>query len=322
MRAMRKYVKAMPARAYARARAAGPRTTTGAASRARRSGHRPEKRLPVDDVLVGGDAVHPAVVALADLAAEDREEQRDEDRRRAGDRAAGRERVVADRDPREVQALEDVVLRAADRGQCRDDDRGEDRPEPHADALARAVEPGHAAGDVAAAEPRDGEDHEQGDAAAEPDLLRCVRVAGVVRRHAERDAGADQCGGQDRGEADRAEPAEEIAAPLEPAEAVALAGLHRVERGGGQDRPVSLHAVVDAVAVQVAGGSAAGRRAAGRRAAGPAARAGGGVPAPPSAVRRATPRSGATASSRAASSRAPRSRAISSRSPLRSWWCS
>src|SRR3954454_1193950 len=144
MRAMRKYVKAMPARAYARARAAGPRTTTGAPSRARRSGHRPEKRLPLDDVLVGGEAVHPAGVALADLAAEDREEQRHDDRRRAGDRAAGGARGVADRDPREVKALEDVILRAADRRQSGDDDRGEARPEPHADALARAVEPGHA----------------------------------------------------------------------------------------------------------------------------------------------------------------------------------
>src|SRR3954468_6646795 len=220
MRTMRTYVTAMPARAYARARAAGPRTTAGAPSRARRSRHRPEKRLPLDDVLVGGEAVHPAVVALADLAAEDREQQRDKDRRRAGDRAAGRERVVADRDPREVQALEDVVLRAADRGQRRDDDGGEDRPEPHAHALARAVEPGHAAGDVAAAEPRDGEDHEQRDAAAEPDLLGRVRVARVVRGQAEGDAGADERRGQDRGEADRAEPAEEVAAPLEPAEAV------------------------------------------------------------------------------------------------------
>src|SRR3954468_19142843 len=160
MRTMRTYVTAMPARAYARARAAGPRTTTGAPSRARRSGHRPEKRLPLDDVLVGGEAVHPAVVALADLAADDREEQRHDDRRRAGDRAAGGERVVADRDARQIQALEDVVLAATDGGEARDDDRREDRPEPDANALAGAVEARHAPGDVAAAEPGDSEHDE------------------------------------------------------------------------------------------------------------------------------------------------------------------
>src|SRR3954453_17196086 len=96
--------------------------------------------LPLDDVLVRGELVDALVVALADLAADDGEHQRHDDRGRAGDRAAGRERVVADGDAREVQALEDVVLAAADRGETRDDDGREQRPQPDADALAGAVE--------------------------------------------------------------------------------------------------------------------------------------------------------------------------------------
>src|SRR4051812_35005412 len=201
---------------------------------ARRSGSK--RSLPLDDVLVGREVVDALVVALADLAADHGEQQRDDDRRCAGDCAAGRQRVVPDRDPRQVQALEDVVLAAADGREARDDDRGEHGPEPDADALARAVEARHAARDVSATEPRDREDDEQGDAAAEPDLLRGVRVARVARRQAERDTGADEHRRQDRREADRAEPAEEVAAPLDAAEAVALAGAHRVEGGRREHR--------------------------------------------------------------------------------------
>src|SRR4051812_11372092 len=86
--------------------------------------------LPLDDVLVGREAVDARVVALADLAADHGEEQRHDDRGRARDGAAGGERVVAAPDARQVEALEDVVLAAADRGEARDDDRREDRPEP------------------------------------------------------------------------------------------------------------------------------------------------------------------------------------------------
>src|SRR3954449_11588935 len=113
---------------------------------ARRSG--PSVRLPLDDVLVGGEAVDALVVALAPLAAEPGEEQGDDDRGRAGDRAAGRQGVVADGDARQVQALEDVVLRSADRGDRGDDDGRDDRPQPDADALTGAVEARHAPRDV------------------------------------------------------------------------------------------------------------------------------------------------------------------------------
>src|ERR1700742_4507602 len=82
----------------------------------------------VDDVLVRRDAVDAAVVALAGLAAESGEQQRDDDRGRPGDRAAGAQGAVADRQARQVQALVDVVVAAADEGGEGDDDRGEDRP--------------------------------------------------------------------------------------------------------------------------------------------------------------------------------------------------
>src|SRR3954451_20947038 len=144
-------------------------TKVTAIETARRPGRRAgsgsaDVSLPLDDVLVGGEAVDARVVALADLAADHGEEQRHDDRRSARDGATRGERVVADRDARQVEALEDVVLATADRGEARDDDRHEDRPEPDADALARAVEARHAPGDVAAAEPGDREDDEQRDA--------------------------------------------------------------------------------------------------------------------------------------------------------------
>ncbi len=92
----------------------------------------------------------------------------------------------------------------------------------------------------------------------------CGAVSAFVASSVDRPSatpGADEGGGEERREADRAEPAEEVGAPLDAAEAVALAGAHRVEGGGGENRFVPLEAVVDAVAVEVVD---AGRRGAGR----------------------------------------------------------
>src|SRR3954447_24948581 len=109
------------------------------------------------------DSVDLLVEPLAGLAAENGGTERDGERRDQRDEAAGRQGAAVDGQPREVQRVEHVVLRPADRCQCGDDDGDEDPPQPHADALPRAVEAGHPPGDVAAEEVADCQHDEQRD---------------------------------------------------------------------------------------------------------------------------------------------------------------
>ena len=111
------------------------------------------------------------------------------------------------------------------------DERDEQqRPDPDTDALAGAVEAGHAPGDVATAVPGDREHDEQQDAATEAERL--VPGVGAVLElvQADRGARAGQDRREDRGEADGAEQAEERGAPAHAAVAGTLAVAHRRQR--------------------------------------------------------------------------------------------
>src|SRR3954453_20361600 len=170
------------------------------------------------------DSVDLLVEPLAGLAAEDGGAERDCERRDQRDEAAGRQGAAVDGQPREVQRVEHVVLRPADRWQCGDDDGDEDPPQPHADALPRAVEAGHAAGDVAAEEVADCQHDEQADPAGEADglgLRPADLAADLVER--ERGAGSAEDAGEDRRQAGGRQPSGERRQPREAAELVPLA---------------------------------------------------------------------------------------------------
>src|SRR5215211_7410678 len=198
---------------------------------------RPDRPASVDEA----GAVDALVVALADLAAEHRREQRAEHDRGERDDAAGRERLVAHRERRQVELLEHVVLVAQHDRRDRERDRDEQPDHPRPEALAAAVEARHATCDVAAGVVGEHQHDHERDAAAEADLLGVRRRLGL-RRRGQPDRGAR--GGQDRhqqrGDADGDEPAEEACAPVDPAELVAL------PRAGGVERRARRRAVAGA----------------------------------------------------------------------------
>src|SRR4051794_9317060 len=90
-------------------------------------------------------AVDPVVVALAGLAAQRGGQQAADDDRDQRDDAASGQRPLVDRDARQVEPLEHVVLRAGRHGQHGERDGDQQAEDPDADALARAVEARHAA---------------------------------------------------------------------------------------------------------------------------------------------------------------------------------
>src|SRR4051794_21911888 len=200
-------------------------------------------------------AVHLAVVARTGDATEGGEQQREEHDRHGGDHAAGGQGLVADRQPRQIRAFDDVVLRPRHDREHRGRDGDQQADDPYADALARAVEARHAPGDVATAVVGDGEHHEQGDRARERQRLRrsgrgLVRGRGLGEPDGRAGGGEDP--GEQHGHADGDEPAEERRTPVEAAVLVALAGAHfahRVARGRHRAVAAGRDAVVaDAVA--------------------------------------------------------------------------
>src|SRR5690349_299716 len=128
----------------------------------RREGRRVASVRPLESVDL-------RVESLAGLAAEDGGAERDRERRDQRDEAARRQGDAVDGQPREVQRVEHVVLRAADGGQGGDGDGDQDAPQPYADALTAPVEARHAPCDVAAEEVADGEHDEQRNPAGEAD---------------------------------------------------------------------------------------------------------------------------------------------------------
>src|SRR4051812_5536038 len=201
-----------------------------------------------------------AVVALADRAADQRAEERDEQNGHEGDDPGGGGGALVDRDPRQVQLLQHVVLRTQDRpggGQDQDDEQAD---QPHGHALTGTVEPCHAAGHVAAGQVGQEEDDEDGDAAPDAErlrlrgrLIRCVDAPGQPER--------DPRGGQQRDQQDRQtvgrQPAEERRPPADPAEDGALGGHrltgrsapYRGAAGADRSRRLAVGVVVPGVVV-------------------------------------------------------------------------
>src|SRR3954447_16140296 len=115
------------------------------------------------------DAVDLAVEVGAGLAARDRREQRADEDGGEGDETARGERSLADRDARQLEAGQDVVLGPEQRSGDRQDDGDRQPDEPNGDSLTRSVEAGHAPGGVPAAVVRGHEDDQQQDAADDAD---------------------------------------------------------------------------------------------------------------------------------------------------------
>jgi len=159
------------------------------------------------------------VEPLAGLPACTRGEQRPDHDRGERDRAAGRERALVHRDARQVEPLEDVPLGAGEHRQPGEQKRHQQPEDPHADALAPAVEAGQPPGHVAAGEVAQEQDDEQQDPAGEADFLGAVAQLG----DADRRSGTGQDSRKQRGQPDRDQPAEEDGAPGEAAELLALA---------------------------------------------------------------------------------------------------
>src|SRR4051794_6323480 len=192
--------------------------------------------------LVERVAVDLAVVALADLAAEDGGGEGDRGGCEKRDDPAGRQRPGVDRDVRQVELGEDVVLRAEDRARDGGDDRDDQAEDPHPEALPRAVEARHAARHVAARVVREPEDDEQDDAGHETDRL------GRTVGQAEGRAGGAGDGREDDRDADGDEPTEERRPPVDAAELLALTCAD----GSGAGRALAVTVVELAIAMTAA----------------------------------------------------------------------
>ena len=125
------------------------------------------------------------------------------------------------------ERVEHVVLRAEDRARNGEHDRHGHADGPGAEALAAAVEARHAPAHVSAAVVGDREHRDEQNAADEADRLGVrLRLCVAHLGQPERRPGRAQQPEQDRGHADRDQPAEERRAPVEPAVLGALACPH------------------------------------------------------------------------------------------------
>ena len=138
--------------------------------------------------------------------------------------------ALVDRDPREaVQVGQDVELLAGDKAEDRHNDSSDHGPNPDHEALLRAVEACHPAGNVAATVVGHEQDHQQGDDADESDCL-----VGAADGFVHIGVGGESHGGsgggderrQENGHARGSQPSEECRTDLNAAELFLFAGHH------------------------------------------------------------------------------------------------
>src|SRR3954464_11693342 len=118
------------------------------------------------DVEAG--AVHPAVIPIAQLAAEHRTEQRHQQDGHQRDDAGRRRGALVDRDPRQVQLLQHVVLRSEDGAHAGEHENHDEADQPHGQPLAGAVEAGHPARHVPPGEGGEEQGDPDGDGTPQP----------------------------------------------------------------------------------------------------------------------------------------------------------
>src|SRR5688572_17524365 len=192
--------------------------------------------------------IYPAVIGLARLIARDGGQQGADQDRDEGDDTPGGEVTLFHRDSRQVERGEQVVFLACNGADDREHDHRNDAPDPHGDALASAVEPGHPARDIPAREVGDERDYEQRNAARQADRLglRACVADGVELAKRDRGAGRRHESSQEGADANGNEPAEECRPPVRASVLVVLALPHR-----GGVRPCRWGPVLGPVVVSV-----------------------------------------------------------------------
>ncbi len=203
------------------------------------------------------------MVALADLATYQRCHQSPDQDSGQRDEPASCQLILGDRDGRQVDAVEDVVLLAEYIAEPDGEERHHQPDQPNPEPLPSTVVARHAAGDIAAGVVGDHQDHEDRDRGGQPERPRVpfrVRAAELERlTHGRRDC-TDDARQQNR-HRDGNQPAEEVGADVEPPELLAplLLRLSMLRHEWSRRHArVLLVAIGYAVTVSVGGGGAGG----------------------------------------------------------------